>query len=74
MNADGSQPVRITSNGVNDGLPTWSPDGSTIAFVSDRGSAWAIYAVSAQGGDAKKIWDTPNVGQNWMQQRLAWRK
>ena len=37
MNADGSQPARLTSNGSNDGLPTWSPDGSTLAFVSDRG-------------------------------------
>jgi tetratricopeptide (TPR) repeat protein len=74
MNADGSQPTRLTSNGSNDGLPAWSPDGSTVAFVSDRGGAWGLYAVAASGGEAAKIWDTPNVGQNWMDQRLAWRK
>ncbi len=37
VNPDGSNLVRLTENRVQDGLPTWSPDGQTIAFASDEG-------------------------------------
>ena len=37
MNADGSDVVQLTDNDSNDGFPTWSPDGTRIAFNSDRG-------------------------------------
>jgi Tol biopolymer transport system component len=30
--------------------PTWSADGSRLAFVSDRDGDWEIYAVPSQGG------------------------
>lgn len=41
MNADGTNPVAVTSDGplpdtVGSGDPTWSPDGTKLAFVSDR--------------------------------------
>jgi Tol biopolymer transport system component len=34
-NADGMDPVRLT-DGVNDGWPSWSPDGARIVFSSTR--------------------------------------
>ena len=34
MNADGSGQTRLTNNPAADGFPTWSPDGTRIAFVS----------------------------------------
>jgi len=37
MNADGSAQTRLTSNGDWDDYPAWSPDGTKIAFWSDRG-------------------------------------
>ena len=34
MGIDGSQPLRLTHNEVNDGTPSWTPDGN-ILFCMD---------------------------------------
>jgi len=36
IGADGSHPVRLTHNALNDNRPVWSPDGSWILFSSQR--------------------------------------
>ena len=36
MNADGTAQTRLTNNPAVDVAPAWSPDGSKIAFASDR--------------------------------------
>jgi Tol biopolymer transport system component len=36
MNPDGTNQVRLTNNSVVDDFPTWSPDGTRIAFVRER--------------------------------------
>lgn len=38
--------------------PTFSPDGSRMAFVSDQGGSAAIYISSASGGPATRLTDT----------------
>jgi Tol biopolymer transport system component len=54
MDADGSRKENLTRNrvGTEDGEPTWSPDGQTIAFprVSGSSSGPAIYLVESSGG------------------------
>src|SRR5262249_33965040 len=49
---------QLTFSGKNDESPRWSPDGSSIAFLSDRdGSATQLYLLPMRGGEAEKITD-----------------
>jgi len=35
--------------------PQWSPDGETLAFLSNRGGKTQVYAIAASGGDAVAV-------------------
>lgn len=52
MYPDGSNPVRITKSPVVGQTPTWSPDGSQIAFGSADGH---LYVMSADGSNQHKL-------------------
>lgn len=56
VSVNGGQAIRLTTNEAYDTTPVWSPDGSKIAFVSDRyyGSQ-DIYVMSRDGGVAKRV-------------------
>ena len=49
MNSDGSNPTRLTNNPAQDTAPRWSPDGSNIAFGTNRDGDWEIYTMFADG-------------------------
>src|SRR5262249_22462897 len=51
-NADGSGVTQLTSNTWSDYDPRWSPDGSTILFVSFRDHDAELYEMPASGGPA----------------------
>ncbi len=57
--ADGSDPPRrFTAGEKRDGTPRWSPDGSMLAFVSDRErDAPQLYVVPVHGGEARRLTD-----------------
>jgi uncharacterized protein YjdB len=54
MNADGSNPVQLTTDAGFDQSPTWSPDGASIAFsrYNSPTYGWDIAIVPASGGAA----------------------
>jgi TolB protein len=56
----GGTPHRLTTAGANDSGPVWSPDASTIYFVSDRGGMYDIWAMAADGTNQRAI--TTNAG------------
>jgi len=58
MAPDGSNQVNLSNNPADDTDPVWSPDGSQIAFTSDRptdeGGRY-IYIMQADGSDVVKV-------------------
>jgi len=55
MNADGSNPTRLTHNSANDMDPSWSPDGKKIAFFSYRDGNYEIYLMNANGSSQTRL-------------------
>lgn len=52
----GGKARQITSDAAYEKEPVWSPDGSKIAFASDRdGQNFNVYLTSREGGSAKRI-------------------
>ena len=56
---DGSSPPRrLTSGEKQDGEPRWSPDGTELAFVSNRaGKASQLYVLPLVGGEPRRLTD-----------------
>ncbi len=49
MYEDGSGQTPLTNNGEHEKDPNWSPDGSKIAFCSDREGDYEIIVMNANG-------------------------
>ena len=55
----GSALTQLTDDPGNEVMPTYSPDGSRIAFASDRSGNWDIYIKDVKGGQPVQITDSP---------------
>jgi len=65
--AAGGDPDRFTNGPKADKSPRWSPDGSKLAFVSDRDGTSQIWLMDTDGGEASRLTGLKsNVGDiNW---------
>ncbi|MGI6632488.1 MAG: prolyl oligopeptidase family serine peptidase [Bacillota bacterium] len=52
---DGGPARQFTSGPKADTTPRWSPDGSKLAFISDRGSERQIHVMPVSGGEAVQV-------------------
>jgi hypothetical protein len=60
MMPDGTDIKQLTSNATADGQPAWSPDGTQIAYSSDRDGYYEIYKMDADGTNPTRL--TFNAG------------
>jgi dipeptidyl aminopeptidase/acylaminoacyl peptidase len=75
LDADGGEPRQLTIGARNDGSARWSPDGRTIAFLSDRRhlieeeadapdkkdreDGTQVHLLRIDGGEARRLTDLP---------------
>ena len=59
MNADGSDIHRLTRSPGLDVRPTWSPDGTRIAFTSNRDGNYEIYVMNSDGSNPRNATSHP---------------
>ena len=73
---DGGEPRQLSSGPRSDTAPRWSPDGETLAFLSDRAKDKAdavefekdpkytgLYSVDVEAGDLRRV--SPDGLQVW---------
>lgn len=91
MNSDGGGRVQLTKTPLwvsvqpddapawNNVAPAWSPDGTQIAFLTDRTGRWEIWLMNAEGSNpgpmfAEEINAQLNLTYNFVDERvLSWR-
>ncbi len=59
MDADGGNQENLTNHPLEDIDPDWSPDGTKIAFASNRSGVYQIYVMDADGTNQIRLTDGP---------------
>ena len=55
MNADGTDQRQLTNSNRDNTHPRWSPDGSQIAFSSNRDGDFEVFVMNADGADQRQL-------------------
>lgn len=59
MDIDGSNKHQVTNGQSNNSYPDWSPDGSSLSFVSDRDGNNEIYVMQSDGSEQIRLTQRP---------------
>ncbi len=62
VNADGTGMTRLTDDPAEDRNPDWSPDGSKLAFESNRDGTYKVWSMEANGSGQIPINTPPGGG------------
>ena len=68
MNPDGSNQMNLTNHPAPDTFPgSWSPDGTMVAFASERDGNSEIYVMNADGTNQMNLTNHPedDMGPSW---------
>lgn len=55
VNADGSNPRRLTTDPAHDTDPAWTPDGAGVVFTSERDSRGDLYMLTLATGETVRL-------------------
>jgi hypothetical protein len=83
VNLDGSNLTNLSNSPLTqDGLPTVSPDGRWVAFVSNRAEHWGIWIAPMAGGAPTELVNLSKINTNprpwgegdrdWTNERITW--
>lgn len=61
MSLDDQSTTRLTDNDFDDKNPAWSPDGTQIAFSTNRDDNYEIYLMDTRGTNQQKLTDNPSL-------------
>jgi hypothetical protein len=64
MAVDGTAVTRLTTNPAEDRDPAWSPDGTRIAFTSNRDGNDEIYVMGADGSNPTRLTNDPGADRS----------
>ncbi len=65
IRTDGTGRRRLTNDLHRDRFPRWSPDGSKIAFYSNRSGWYEIWSINPDGSGLEQLTDTPGQSVNF---------
>ncbi|MBN1657218.1 MAG: PD40 domain-containing protein [Anaerolineae bacterium] len=72
INANGIDRQQLTHDGGNNVQPAWSPDGTYIFYLSDRGGkGWAVMKMTAGGEMRTTVVGVDGVSDLWQHQRIS---
>ncbi|HEX6342310.1 hypothetical protein [Umezawaea sp.] len=60
VGVDGGEPRRLTDTDSDESWPTFSPDGTQVAFSGDRDGDREVYRMPVAGGAVTRVTDEPN--------------
>lgn len=77
---DDGESKNLTDNNFEDGLPAISPDGTTIAYISNESGIWGLWTVNLDGKNKTHWFDIDSTQgiffeiDEWSSERMSWRR